>query len=363
MFLTFALLGQVPWQAVREGRTADTISFTIIRDVTTDLRGERIFAFDARLNRVVITNHSGAQVGTIGRPGDGPGEFARVRWLGWRGDTLTVVEVPNRLHYFSPAGRVYRTITTPPVGIVYSAAPDGFLLLESKVDPSQPQGDGIIHPYRVSHHAGTRVRNVAQFLSFVRPLQVRASINGTAGTTYQEEPFRDDELARVDREGKHVFIVDRRTSNEGPHTFRIVKLSHSGDTVFARRYPYRPVSLDRGAVDAKIDELVGTIRTQSSKSLTVVERGDLAKEIYRPFHLPPVEQILVGRDGTIWLKRESLPTSKTSAYLVLSPKGEPIGSVRLPAKEQLVEANRQRVWTIAKDEDDVPFVVWYRLKR
>jgi hypothetical protein len=104
-----ALLAQTSWQAVREGRSPDSIPFTQIIDVTTDATGQLAYILDGALKQIRIVGIDGNQRGAFGRGGQGPGEFAQAFRLGWYADTLWVMDPPNRLHFFSPSGKRYRT--------------------------------------------------------------------------------------------------------------------------------------------------------------------------------------------------------------------------------------------------------------
>ncbi len=65
-------------------------------------------------NQVRVHSASGQFVGTIGRPGEGPGEFKSVGVMGWVGDTLWVLDFGlYRYSYFSPDGEFLRSVTVP----------------------------------------------------------------------------------------------------------------------------------------------------------------------------------------------------------------------------------------------------------
>ncbi len=358
-----ALVAQVSWQAVREGRTPDSIPFTQILDVTTDAAGQRAYIYDAALKQIRIVDIAGEQVGAFGRGGQGPGEFGQVFRLGWYADTLWVMDPPHRVHYFSRDGKLHRTFAT--TNVTLGATVVGGTLVKERVAPlpgvTQSEGIATTMRFIIAHHTNPGVRKVADLYEFVRPIMVQAVVGGQRATMYRAQPLRDDPLFLPDRDGRHLFIVYRRAVRDAPHTFQVIKLTLEGDTVFSRRYPYHPRPLDTKAFEAEVRGLQQTILTQQPGRRTLVEIKDLEKEVYRPFHWPAVEQAVIGRDGSIWLKRET--GIRTAAYLVLSAAGEPAGRVELPAGDRLVEADGQRVWTIAKDAEDVPFVAWYRLRR
>lgn len=358
--LAIALVVQA-WSVTPEGRTGDEIEFTKIYDVSA-YEGT-FYLLDPILRQVFIYSTSGDHLGTFGRKGDGPGEFSRPPTrLGWANDTLWVLDPPNRIHYFSPAGKLHRTNSVQ-LGALGPTIGGGVLIRESLTKPNGPVGDGILQTVSLRHQIGTGPSSpVAVLHFFVAVLRVRAIINGNQGTTYREEPMRDDPLFAMDRRGQFVWIVQRRTSQEGPHEYRLVKLTTTGDTVFSRSYLYRPRPLDQATMDNRLDDVERAILKQSPAYNTVVRRDDLIKELYKPHHLPPVEQLLPAADGRVWLRRESVAGGK-SVYIVLSPRGSQVGALELPLDERLIEADGQRLWTVKEDEDGVPSVRWYRIKQ
>jgi hypothetical protein len=73
---------------------------------------------------------------------------------------------------------------------------------------------------------------------------------------------------------------------------------------------------------------------------------------YRPPALPPVSSLLLGRDGSVWLRRENTG-AKESAWWVLDVDGALYGSVAFPANASLLAAERGRVWAMVFDSLDV----------
>ncbi|MGH7468773.1 MAG: transposase [Longimicrobiales bacterium] len=59
------------------------------------LRSE-IYVTQWQVPAVTVLNHAGVQVRTIGRRWTGPGEFLTPASIGWKGDTLWVVDPRNR---------------------------------------------------------------------------------------------------------------------------------------------------------------------------------------------------------------------------------------------------------------------------
>ena len=82
-------------------------------------------------------------------------------------------------------------------------------------------------------------------------------------------------------------------------------------------------------------------------------------------HIPatysPVDDILLGRDGRIWVSLR--PDADGNSWLVLGPDGEPSMRVTVPANTRLEVADDRYVWGLEVDELGVESVVRYRLER
>ncbi len=77
------------------------------------------------------------------------------------------------------------------------------------------------------------------------------------------------------------------------------------------------------------------------------------------FH-PPVTSVLVGRNGSAWLRGEHVGTPQTT-WRILSPEGALRGVVELPARFSPLLADGDRVWGREIGALDVPYIVRYRL--
>ena len=84
--------------------------------------------------------------------------------------------------------------------------------------------------------------------------------------------------------------------------------------------------------------------------------------MWTPSFYPPVEDFVIGRDGSAWLGLRSLPDS-VSVYRVLDPSGEPYGEVRFPDAVDVEVADLHTVWGVVADEYDVESVVRYGISR
>jgi len=70
-----------------------------------DAAGGRVFVADAQADTVVIFDDAGSRIGTIGRRGEGPGEFNSPTYIAYAGGRLLVADTLNaRIQMFDAAG-------------------------------------------------------------------------------------------------------------------------------------------------------------------------------------------------------------------------------------------------------------------
>jgi hypothetical protein len=74
----------------------ENYSLSAVAGLTVDPLG-RIYVLEQRPPEVRVYEPGGAFVRTLGRRGEGPGEFLMTGGLGWIGDTLFFTVVPKRL--------------------------------------------------------------------------------------------------------------------------------------------------------------------------------------------------------------------------------------------------------------------------
>jgi hypothetical protein len=76
----------------------------------------------------------------------------------------------------------------------------------------------------------------------------------------------------------------------------------------------------------------------------------------------PVDRLVTGSDGTVWLRRGSFG-SATAEWLSFDRTFAPTGTVTLPAATRVLNVARDTIWVVELDEDDVSHVVRYALDR
>lgn len=76
----------------------------------------------------------------------------------------------------------------------------------------------------------------------------------------------------------------------------------------------------------------------------------------------PVERVVAGMDGSIWLQRGAF-LEPEAVWSILDRRGEVVGSVRTPAGFKLMRAGREHVWGVRSGEFGEPYVLRLRIVR
>jgi hypothetical protein len=366
-----AAQAQVPlWRVapeVRAGTGDGPGALSAVSDVTIGRDGS-VYVSQPQENVVKVYDARGRYLRSIGREGGGPGEFERPASLGWRGDTLWVADPPQtRISLFLPNGRFVRSISFSRAAPLTDGRPHipGSLLADGSVLGFWQAPLFVI--------AGSKPVSVpmVRFTARGEPIGLLARredrnefgvISEGTSRTYFPQPFTDTPLTAVSPDGSTVIIVRRNAATRPDSTvFSVQRLRYSGRVTLSRNYQYRPQPLTRERVERAVDEHVGGLgETRIRTPEAAVLRRQIRQNLYRPHFLPPVTELVLGRDGTIWLRREDLGR-EMAWWHVLDASGRMIARAWVPAGVRVAYADRTQVWAVEKDELDVPTLVKYRI--
>ena len=196
----------------------------------------------------------GAPAGSVGREGEGPGEFQEAAGMGFFGDSLWVWDRrAYRVSYFDLAGEFLGSVSprveigtmeeSPPRpdiplrdGTFIGMAPmgaDGIArgtLTETPIVRIDADGNRLARIWAIPHEP----RDIFAILS-----------DGGFGGSYSGQPFDDSHIPSIGERG--VTVLERRAwTGTGEATVRVTKIGLDGDTLFAAAVPYDPVESETG---------------------------------------------------------------------------------------------------------------------
>lgn len=275
-----------------------------VRDVEIGRDGQ-VFVTQLLIPHVTILSPNGGFAGTIGRMGDGPGEFEQAPWsLGFLGDTLWVAEHPvtGLVHFFGPDGEFIRRArhvipTGDGVLRVTSAEPlaGGSFLGGLRWPYNHLQPDDAVHPIVVLGDAGM-IRDTLALYPFPESPVVGERWWGPSTLWRYLTPLLAEDGSGV------LWVSDH--PEEG--RFAIMKGRPSGTVseLFSVSYRAMPISRrDRARIldtylDPERDTYAGPAgRARYEMRLQAFERT-------LPEAFPPVRAMIPGHSGEIWLLRE-----------------------------------------------------------
>jgi hypothetical protein len=330
-----------------------------------------------------IWTAEGEARGSLGGPGEGPGEFQRPAGLGFHGDSLWVFD--RRLYrttWFGPDGELLG-VESPDVNLGGRDGPP-------PPRPARPLRDGsylarptafssLVASGELTEGAWVRTTAEGELLDtvFVQGFGRNGllAIEREAGGTYSSQPFADDELPALHPDGGMV-VLSRPAAAEEPARGRVevVRVAANGDTAWVRTLDFgvTPVTAARAdsAADAIAERLHEWIGQRTGQSLPAM-RNAVGDALYRPPHTPAVRQVAVGRDGSVWLALDPGATlagvpeageGGGTRWVVLDARGEDRGTTTLPDGFTLLDADEARVLGVETDELDVPYIVRYELE-
>lgn len=303
----------------------------------------------------------GAPAGSLGRRGEGPGEFQYPYMLGFHGDSLWVWDVlANRASYFDTAGRFLgSTSSRPNPGsggdpFLRPVAPlrDGtFMGLTPPASTAIASGELTETPY-------VRMDSEGRSLGLI--WTQRWERRDVFGGSSLSQPFGDADLSGFGKRG--LLVVERRAwTGEGDAAVRISEIDFNGDTIFTAAVSYEPVPLAGERFDSVVTEWIEGAARGPARGREFVEAA------YRPVYLPAVREFVAAEDGTIWLQRFDPVASDAGEnvheWWVLNGEGNPVARALTPVGLEVKLITDDAVWGIVRDHLDVEYIVRHRLIR
>ncbi|MDE2678434.1 MAG: 6-bladed beta-propeller [Gemmatimonadota bacterium] len=326
------------------------------------LEDGRVAVLSSMGKQLLLFEPSGALSRTIGRGGEGPGEFTRPEWLQYLPpDTLVVWDYFLRsVAYFDTAGTLLRQRRVDQALLREAGAsgeafvrplPDGTFVVSVRGGPDNERVESMGWNPRTSslQTFGGRVGNYARIDDSYRPqvLGPRSGIatGGDPPSIYLSGRGRN-EIRQLSLDGAVLRII-RRTTDPIPVTDRA----------------YQNI-LERAYLSA---EAMGS----------PVPREIIEQMIEREETHPPMAGIIVDPEGYLWVREGSRSESGTpDQWSVFNPEGRWIGVLPFPWNTDPAEENscggntRVRCWVdrdfllaVRQDEFGVERVEGYRIRR
>lgn len=354
--------------AVQRFGTVDGVGSTLsaVEDVAV-LEGA-VLILESLPARVAVFAEDGRWLHDIGREGDGPGELRRPRRLSLHDGRIVVADPRGgRLEAFLPDGRHTASLRwdIQPDGSVVRAFPlryfrDGSVF----AGPGDVSIGGVLRG-DLSHQAYYRADESGRIEAelFAAPFEPsdawEAELEG-GRAMIGIHPHRITPLVEALPDGAGLVVVERPLA-ERPDSasFDVTVVRPDGTVAQAWSVPYAPTD-GQGWRDAFIEEAerqMTEMGGEADRAVLAAVRDALPDRAY----YPPVSDLVVGSDGTLWLRREERPAS-AQRWEAWRLDGTPVARLDVPDSWEVVHATAGELWTVVRDELDVPYVVRHRIE-
>jgi hypothetical protein len=306
----------------------------------------------------------GRFVRALGRRGKGPGEFENPARLGWHGDELWVYDTDlRRFSTFSADGDLLGTEPVPIVGrleedpAAFRTQPE--VLRTDGVTISSIFGRQLGHAHTFLGEPETRVvaavaldGRILRALVRLPPLDRQAE-RDASGSTVARPPFPHDVLWGLDPQGTRIIWVDARPDGRAQGAIAVMALSFEGDTIYDTRIPLENLPIP-AAVRRRYED---RWEKRARRAANPLVADAIRRAAYVPESYPEASELVVGMDGSAWIRGEL----EERGYLVIAPDGSVLGRLRVPANRRVLAATTSDVWMAARDQWGVEGLERYRV--
>jgi hypothetical protein len=301
-------------------------------------------------NQIRVYNRTGQLEQTIGGKGGGPGEFQFLQRIGViRGDTVVAYDIGNgRVTWFTPAGKVARTVQVQPLG-------NGVL----------PRAVGFTDNGRMLAHTDfARVFTAGEHrdtLAFVL-YDVKGTAKDTLGRYAGPEEFHlvggEFAVRRDISFGRNAFaaVHGGRIAIGGNDAYRFDIFNSAPMRVVTHQEQRKPVKTSKEAL-ARLDKEFIEGMPGPMKAAMAARIGEFpARETY-----PYYAGLLASDDGAVWTQEIVLPNAKQKTWIVRRPDGSAPREVRVPSNVDLIEVGAGYALGHARDAEGIESIVLYTL--
>jgi hypothetical protein len=311
----------------------------------------RVVVVNGGTRQIRIYDRAGRHVRTLGRQGDGPGEFRMLQQVGLiAADSIAAYDIGNgRITIFAPDGNVARSTTVQP--FANTVLPRGFGFTSRGSLLVRTDFDRVFRP-------GTR-RDTVQFA-------LVSTVDGVARDTLGR--YRGEEAFVLAGGGAAfrrnvIFGRDVFASARGERLVIGENDDFSFDVYFAggqTRRTYRQAHTPRRVTRAE----VAAMNRQWLDGLSSQFRSGVEAHIGEFPHSethPAYSALVAGVDGTTWVQHAAVPGSADRRWTVFGADGRPVRHVSATLPLEVFDAGPDYVLGRLRDEYDVERILLFTL--
>ncbi len=326
--------------------------FFRVRGVWLRPDGSLVLA-DRASRQIRLYSSEGKLLGSLGGPGQGPGEFNDIQQIELVADTVFALDSDGRVTVVNPDMELVRTFTLSFTVDDIHSLDDGTLLGESFMDPG---------PVEIANR-------------LIRPpiALVRLDLEGSRIDSIGERPGRElYSFALDDYSGSRppLFGRNAETATLGPRVFygssdlmQVEEMDLAGNIVRILRVPGYDLALSTGEVAAERDAYLDFDLPAGVTLHPLIRRS--IEDLPTPATRPAFQRMLVDPAGAVWLElyRGLSEVDRPQEWLILALDGTWLGTVEAPGRFSVTDITMETVLGVWRDELDVEHPQVLRLTR
>lgn len=333
------------WEVTLEAVSAPDLYLTSVYDVDADSRG-RVFLVDWPAGGITVLTPDLAYLQTVGREGEGPGEFIAKEVQILPGDTLLV--------YDSALGRM--TLFDP----------DNLEVVATRPPPNRER-DVVVHLWKIPEPGRYFALDRAPYTAGEGEaadqgrMQVILAFDESAETIVDTLAIiADSERLVMRREGylsvgEHPFgresfvqaLGGNRITHANSGALDVTVLDFGGTTAHAFSYPTTPIPVTA-------EELRAASEDMTEAMADMLRSG-------APYTWPALVGLVTDDEERIWAGIRAPVETAMWEWAAFAPDGTHMGSILLPTEHLLQHVRDGRIYVLSHDELDVPSIQVYRL--
>ena len=319
----------------------------------------RIVTLHRREPIVRVFDPTGQLIRTLGRLGDGPGEFDSPASAGYVADRIWVRDVGRGYQLFD--ARTYALVGAVAMGPTSGSRPG---LTSDSTSFHYTEGESA----RVSIYDRTGARRVPIDLTLrqagdrsevqVQELSPRGMPTGRMVAHTVSSPLNTyTQLALVPGGSEVVVLEASELWNGSPGQLTIRRIpTATGRVSAAVTVSLPPRHVTSSEADSLIAQLPPSIRWRAAREPGL--RNQYRAKAKVPSTYPAFQYFMPSADGVLWLTEHASPDTR---LIVDATTGEPLMRVRLPKGMRVVAVSRTHAWGVALDANDRPIISRYRV--
>lgn len=303
-----------------------------------ELADGRVLVSDPREGRLAVVDFKSGSIQSVGRKGEGPGEYPNagpLRPLG--ADSSIMIEALSRRWLILDGDKIVRTLPPDETILPFQAIVVGVDTL-GQVGLTLPPADAISSPGSVNVDSGRVVlwsrRNglttlVGKIAPAARPVDPKAR---TAWGSY-DKAFHS----------KAGWTAIVRAS-----PYRVDWIDPKGKAVLGRPIPYKPTRVDEAEKRAYMRSRAGDRKPEEPEAI-----GTWPGEV-PPFNI--AYPLLETATGELLVPRTPTSVTPNLTYDVVDRSGRLRRNVEMPPKTYLIAFGKGVAYSVSRDEDDLVYL-------